>query len=66
MATPSCCIVLLAVAVMFAAPLRAQQGMIEQYSLRVEKQGSFFVGGHDIIQNAVEHCHPCARRHHHR
>jgi pimeloyl-ACP methyl ester carboxylesterase len=49
MAKPSCCIVLIAVTVTFAAPLCAQQeNASNNLPLRVEKQGSFFVGGHDV------------------
>ncbi len=48
MTKPSCCGVLILVAVIFA-PLGAQQDSAANVPpLRIDKQGSFFVGGHDV------------------
>src|ERR1700730_6734029 len=49
MTKSSRCVALVLVAVIFAAPLWAQQESPSSVPpLRVEKQGSFFVGGHDV------------------
>ena len=48
------CVVLVLVAVMFAAPLWAgQESASKVPPLRVEKQGSFFVGGHEVHSDTL-------------
>lgn len=54
MTKPSRCVVLILVAVIFAAPLWAgQESASKVPPLRVEKQGSFFVGGHDLHSDTL-------------